>query len=39
VTPGFSKAEILRPGRDDPRVRGGVFDQVEALLTELVSRM
>jgi transcription-repair coupling factor (superfamily II helicase) len=39
VTPGFSKAEILRPGKDDPRVSGGVFDQVAALLAELTKRM
>jgi transcription-repair coupling factor (superfamily II helicase) len=39
VTPGFSKAEILKPVRDDPRAAGGVFEQVGALLAELVKRM
>ena len=39
VAPGFSKAEILRPGKDDPRAPGGVFDQVGALLAELTNRM
>jgi transcription-repair coupling factor (superfamily II helicase) len=39
VAPGFSKAEMLRPRRDDPRAPGGVFDQVGALLAELTNRM
>jgi len=39
VLPGFSKEAILRPAKDDPRAAGGVFEQVGALLSELVSRM
>jgi transcription-repair coupling factor (superfamily II helicase) len=39
VAPGFSKAEMLRPGKDDPRAPGGVFDQIGALLAELANRM
>jgi transcription-repair coupling factor (superfamily II helicase) len=39
VTPGFSKAEILRPPKDNPREPGGVFERVDALLSELTDRM
>jgi transcription-repair coupling factor (superfamily II helicase) len=39
VKPGFTKADILRREKDDPRAPGGVFDQVGALLSELVDRM
>jgi transcription-repair coupling factor (superfamily II helicase) len=35
VTPGFSKAEILRPRADDPRAPGGVLERVTDLLEEL----
>jgi transcription-repair coupling factor (superfamily II helicase) len=38
VKPGFTKAEILRPARDDPRAPGGVFAQVGGLLSELLDR-
>jgi len=38
VTPGFTKAEILRPAKDDPRAPGGVFEQVGALLSELLDQ-
>ena len=35
VSPGFTKDEILRPAREDPRAAGGVFVQVSGLLREL----
>ena len=39
VTPGFSKAEILRPQKDDPRQPGGILDRVGDVLSELLDRM
>jgi hypothetical protein len=39
VRPGFTKAEILRPAKADPRAAGGVFDRVGTLLSELAARM
>ena len=38
VKPGFSKAEILRPGKEDPRAEGGVFAQVGDLLSALLDQ-
>ena len=38
MTPGFTKAEILRPAKDDPRAPGGVFERVGRLLSELLER-
>jgi transcription-repair coupling factor (superfamily II helicase) len=35
VTPGFSKAEILRPKAEDPRAPGGILQRVEELLEDL----
>jgi transcription-repair coupling factor (superfamily II helicase) len=35
VTPGFSKAEILRPKEEDPRAPGGILDRVTELLEDL----
>ena len=35
VTPGFTKDEILRPAREDPRGENGVFVRVSELLREL----
>ncbi len=35
VTPGFSKAEILRPKAEDPRAPGGILERVEGLLEDL----
>ncbi len=35
VTPGFSKAEILRPKTEDPRAPGGILERVEELLEDL----
>jgi hypothetical protein len=37
VTPGFTKEEILRPAKDDPRARDGVFEQLGRLLSELLA--
>jgi transcription-repair coupling factor (superfamily II helicase) len=39
VSPGFSKAEILRPAKDDPRQPNGLFQRVGALLSDLTDRM
>ncbi len=38
ITPGFSKAEILKPARDDPRAPGGVFERVGGLLSEMLDQ-
>ena len=35
VTPGFSREQILRPQREDPRAEGGLFGRVGGLLREL----
>ena len=35
VTAGFTRDEILRPAREDPRSEGGVFSRVAGLLREL----
>jgi len=35
VAPGFSRDEILRPVKEDPRAEGGVFARVGSLLREL----
>jgi hypothetical protein len=39
VKPGFTKAEILRPAKDDPRAPGGIFERVGALLSELLGQL
>jgi transcription-repair coupling factor (superfamily II helicase) len=39
VKPGFTKEEILRPAKDDPRAPGGVFARVGGLLSELLARV
>ena len=36
VKPGFTKAEILRPAKEDPRAPGGVFERVGGLLSDLI---
>ncbi len=38
VKPGFTKEEILRPARDDPRAPGGTFERVGELLSELLDQ-
>jgi hypothetical protein len=35
VAPGFTKDEIMRPAREDPRAEDGVFTRVSGLLREL----
>jgi transcription-repair coupling factor (superfamily II helicase) len=35
VTSGFTKGEILRPAKEDPRAEGGVFSRVSGLLRDL----
>jgi transcription-repair coupling factor (superfamily II helicase) len=37
VRPGFTKAELLRPVKDDPRAPGGLFDRIGDFLGELIS--
>ncbi len=39
VTSGFTKAEILKPGAEDPRSPTGVFTRVGALLSDLLGSM
>jgi hypothetical protein len=36
VTPGFTKAEMTRPAREDPRAASGVFTKVGGLLGDLL---
>ncbi|MEO8258503.1 MAG: transcription-repair coupling factor [Acidobacteriota bacterium] len=38
VKPGFTKEEILRPAREDPRSPGGTFERVGALLSQLLDQ-
>jgi hypothetical protein len=38
VAPGFSKQEILRPAKEDPRASGGVFETVGGVLSELLDQ-
>ncbi|HXW06561.1 MAG TPA: transcription-repair coupling factor [Vicinamibacterales bacterium] len=35
VAPGFSRDEILRPARENPRAEGGLFTRIGGLLREL----
>jgi transcription-repair coupling factor (superfamily II helicase) len=37
VTPGFTRDEILRPAKENPRADGGLFVRVSTLLRELSS--
>jgi transcription-repair coupling factor (superfamily II helicase) len=36
VKPGFTKAEMTRTVKDDPRVPGGVFERIGGVLSELL---
>jgi hypothetical protein len=38
VKAGFTKAEILKPAKDDPRAPGGVFERVGGLLSEIIDQ-
>jgi transcription-repair coupling factor (superfamily II helicase) len=38
VKPGFTKAEMTRSAKEDPRAPGGVFEQVGGLLSELLDQ-
>jgi hypothetical protein len=38
VKPGFTKADILRPAKEDPRAPGGVFERVGSLLSDLLDQ-
>ncbi len=38
VRPGFTKQEILKPAREDPRAPGGTLEQVGGLLSELLDK-
>jgi hypothetical protein len=35
VAPGFTKDEIMRPAKEDPRAEDGVFSRVSGLLADL----
>jgi transcription-repair coupling factor (superfamily II helicase) len=35
VAPGFTRSEIMRPAKEDPRAEGGLFARVGGLLREL----
>jgi transcription-repair coupling factor (superfamily II helicase) len=36
VTPGFTKAEILKPPKENPLAEGGLFERVGSLLEDLL---
>ena len=38
VEPGFTKAEILKPAKEDPRAPGGVFEQLGGVLSDLLDQ-
>ena len=38
IKPGFTKADILKPKKEDPRAPGGVFERVGALLSDLIDQ-
>ena len=38
VKPGFTKEDILRPAKEDPRAAGGVFERVGGLLSDLLDQ-
>jgi len=38
VKPGFTKAEMTRSAKEDPRAPGGVFERVGGLLSELLDQ-
>jgi TRCF domain len=38
VKPGFSKEEILKPAREDPRTTGGLFERVGSVLSQLLDQ-
>ena len=38
IKPGFNKAEMTRPSKEDPRAPGGVFERVGGLLSELLDQ-
>jgi transcription-repair coupling factor (superfamily II helicase) len=39
VAPGFTKEEILKPVKEDPRAPGGVLERLGSLLSELATRV
>jgi transcription-repair coupling factor (superfamily II helicase) len=38
IKPGFTKEEILRPAKDNPRAAGGIFERVGGILSELIEQ-
>jgi transcription-repair coupling factor (superfamily II helicase) len=38
VKPGFTKQEMTRPAKEDPRAPGGVFERVGGLLSDLLDQ-
>jgi hypothetical protein len=39
VSPGFTREEILKPAKEDPRAPGGVLESLGRLLRDLASRV
>jgi hypothetical protein len=39
VKPGFTKAELTRGAKENPRAPGGVFERVGALLSDLLEQV
>jgi transcription-repair coupling factor (superfamily II helicase) len=39
VKPGFTKAEMTRSAKEDPRAPGGVFERIGGLLSDMLDRM
>jgi hypothetical protein len=39
VKPGFTKAEMTRSAKENPRAPGGVFERVGGLLSDLIDQM
>jgi transcription-repair coupling factor (superfamily II helicase) len=38
VRSGFTKEEMLRPAKDDPRAAGGIFERIGGVLSELLEK-
>jgi transcription-repair coupling factor (superfamily II helicase) len=38
IQPGFTKAAMTRPAKEDPRAPGGIFERVGGLLSELLDQ-
>jgi hypothetical protein len=38
VKPGFTKADILKTAKEDPRAPGGIFERIGSLLSDLIDQ-